>query len=317
MGKVTDYLQSAQKTLFSFEIIPPSKGEGIKKLFDHIQPLLEFGPKFIDVTYHREENIDKILPGGLLERKTVRKRPGTVGICAAIMNHFKVETVPHIICGGFSREETENALIDLNFLGIENILAIRGDCTNGETYFHPHPQGHSYASDLLSQVKNLARGNYLDEDLKGEPLNFCTGVAGYPEKHYESPNLDIDLTYLKKKVDLGADYIVTQMFFDNQKYFDFVKRCRSAGITVPIVPGLKPITSKRQLTLLPHRFHIDIPLELSQSIEKAPDNEAVKQIGVEWAIMQSRELIRAQAPCLHYYSMGKSTSVYQTAKAVF
>ncbi|MFL5728317.1 MAG: methylenetetrahydrofolate reductase, partial [Cytophagaceae bacterium] len=272
--KITEHIKNAKKTLFSFEILPPLKGQDINSLFGAIEPLMEFKPPFIDVTYHREEFVYKNRENGLLEKKTTRKRPGTVGICAAIMNRYHVDAVPHIICGGFSKEETENALIDLNFLGIDNVLALRGDHIKSEGTFVPEPDGHKFASDLIKQIKEMNNGLYMDEDLQNAfPTDFCIGVAGYPEKHFESPNLKADLKYLKLKQDLGADYIVTQMFFDNSKYFEYVKRCREEGITIPIIPGLKPITTEKQTTVLPSIFHIDIPEELSEAVEKCKNSD--------------------------------------------
>lgn len=317
MTKVTQYIRESKETLFSFEILPPLKGESIQQLFRAIEPLMEFKPKFIDVTYHREEYVYKKRENGLLERQRIRKRPGTVGICAAIMNHFKVDAVPHIICGGFSKEETENALIDLHFLGIDNVLVLRGDAIKSEGTFIPEPDGHAYASELLQQVVNMNKGKYLDEGLQATATDFCIGVAGYPEKHFEAPNLQTDLKYLKLKQDLGADYVVTQMFFDNQKYFDFVAKCREMGITIPIIPGIKPITTQKQLTLLPAVFHIDIPEDLVKAVESCKNNEQVKQVGIEWAIQQSKELIKFGVPVLHYYSMSKSDAVRQIAEAIF
>lgn len=316
--KVTDHFKNAEKTLFTLEVLPPLKGENLKSLFSHLDPLMEFKPPFIDVTYHREEYIYKQREKGLLEKRTTRKRPGTVGICAAIQNHYRVDTVPHLICGGFSKEETENALIDLHFLGIDNVLVLRGDCVKSEQRFIPDPNGHTYASELIEQVVDMNNGVYLDdEQINHNGTDFCIGVAGYPEKHSESPNLKADLRWLKKKVDLGADYIVTQMFFNNQKYFDFVKQCREADINVPIIPGLKPLTSKSQLTLLPGLFHLEIPCDLADAVEACPDNKAAAQVGVEWAIQQSKELVEFGVPCLHYYSMGKSESVRKVAEALF
>ncbi|MEQ8243098.1 MAG: methylenetetrahydrofolate reductase [NAD(P)H] [Fulvivirga sp.] len=316
--KITEQIEKAKKTLFSFEILPPLKGENIKNLFNHIDPLMEFKPPFIDVTYHREEYVYKNRGNGLLERKSIRKRPGTVGICAAIKNRYEVEAVPHIICGGFNKEETENALIDLDFLGIQNVLVLQGDAIKTEPMFVPEPEGHKYASELLGQVKDLNNGIYLDEELlNASPTDFCIGVAGYPEKHYTAPNMKNDLKYLKMKVDMGADYIVTQMFFDNSKYFEFVDNCRNEGINVPIIPGLKPLTSKRQISVLPRFFHIDIPEALADAIESCKDNAQAKEIGVEWTIQQSKELMAKGAPVLHYYSMGKSDPVYSIAKALF
>lgn len=317
--KATEYFEQADgKTLFTFEVLPPLKGQNIRTLFDHIDPLMEFNPPFIDVTYHREEYVYKKREDGLLERKTVRKRPGTVGMCAAIQNHYKVDAVPHIICGGFTREETENALIDLNFLGIDNVLVLQGDVRKPDREFVPEPGGHAYASELLSQVVDMNNGIYLDDDIENAmSSDFCIGVAGYPEKHTTAPNMESDLRYLKKKVEGGADYIVTQMFFDNEKYFEFVRLCRENDINIPIVPGLKPLTTKKQLTLLPNLFHIDIPEELALEVEKCKDNKAAKKVGIEWAIKQSKELIEFGVPTLHYYSMGKSLSVYEVAKEVF
>jgi methylenetetrahydrofolate reductase (NADPH) len=317
--KVCDHIKSANgKTLFTIEILPPLKGDNIKNLFGNMDPLMEFKPPFIDVTYHREEYVYKNKENGLLEKRSIRKRPGTVGICAAIQNNYKVDTVPHIICGGFSREETENALIDLHFLGIDNVLLLQGDGIKNEGGFVPEPDGHKYASDLLQQVVNMNHGRYLDEDLQNSsPTDFCIGVAGYPEKHFASPNLKTDLKYLKLKVDLGAEYVVTQMFFDNKKYFDFVDKCREAGIHVPIIPGLKPITTKSQCNILPKTFHIDIPEELADEVEKCKDNAGVKEVGIKWAIQQSKELIKKGVPTLHFYSMGKSDPIYRIARELF
>jgi methylenetetrahydrofolate reductase (NADPH) len=316
--KVTEHLKSSNKTLFSFEILPPTTGENIQNLFENISPLMEFKPKFIDVTYHREEVVYKKKSGGLLEAKSIRKRPGTVAICAALMHKFHVDTVPHIICGGFTREETEYALIDLHFLGIDNVLALRGDAIKNEASFHPSPGGHHFANELVSQIHQMNQGNYLDDELENPtPTHFCVGVAGYPEKHFESPNLKTDMKYLKHKVECGADYIVTQMFFDNKKYFEFVEKCRAEGINIPIIPGLKPLTSKKQIQALPSRFHIDIPEDLADSILECKTDAQVKQVGVEWAKHQAEELIKMKVPCLHFYSMGKSTSIVEIAKNFF
>jgi methylenetetrahydrofolate reductase (NADPH) len=317
--KVTEHLSRANgKTLFTIEILPPLKGENIESLFANIDPLMEFKPPFIDVTYHREEYVYKTKENGLLEKSTTRKRPGTVGICAAIQNKYKVDTVPHIICGGFTKEETENALIDLHFLGIDNVLVLQGDAIKTESRFIPEPGGHHYASELLQQVVAMNQGRYLDDTLQNPtPTNFCIGVAGYPEKHYCAPNLTTDLKYLKLKVDLGANSVVTQMFFDNKKYFDFVARCREIGINVPIIPGIKPITSKAQTTVLPKVFHIDIPEDLADAIDKCKNNAEAKEVGIEWCIQQSRELIKYGVPTLHFYSMGKSDPIYRIAKELF
>lgn len=317
--KVTEHIQKAAgKTLFSFEILPPLKGQNIQSIFDGIDPLMEFNPPFIDVTYHREEYEFKELENGLLQKKVVKKRPGTVGICAAIQNKYEVDAVPHVLCGGFTKEDTENLLIDLDFLGIENVVALRGDAIKSEIYFRPENEGHHYASELVSQISNLNNGIYLDNDLKNvNTTNFCIGVAGYPEKHMEAPSLDSDIYYLKQKIKNGADYIVTQMFFDNKKFFEFVNKCRANGITVPIIPGLKPIATKKQLNQIPHRFSVDLPDDLIMAVVKAKDNEAIRQIGIEWCIAQSKELIAAGIPVLHYYSMGKADNVKAIAGEIF
>lgn len=318
MTKITEHLKNAKKTLFSFEILPPLKGESMQNIYNCIDPLMEFNPPFIEVTYHREEFIYRKLPNGNLEKRATRKRPGTVGICAAIMNKYKIDAVPHLICGGFNKEETENALIDLQFLGIDNVLVLRGDAIKSEGVFVPEKDGHAYASELLGQVVNMNKGIYIDQDIVNPaPSNFCIGVAGYPEKHFEAPNMKSDLKYLKLKVDMGAEYIVTQMFFDNQKYFDFVDLCRKEGINVPIIPGLKPFATKKQLTVLPSIFHIDLPEDLAEAVEKAKDNEAVKQIGIEWCVQQSKELMKSGVPVLHYYTMSKSQAIREIASKLF
>lgn len=316
--KIIDTINQSNKTIFSFEILPPLKGQNINDIYANMDPLMEFEPPFINVTYHREEVVYKRLPSGLLEQKTVRKRPGTVGICAAIMNKYKVEPVPHILCGGFSKEDTENALIDLNFLGINNVLALRGDSMKDQTYFVPEAEGHTFAKDLVKQIVGMNRGQYLEEELQNQsPTNFCIGVAGYPEKHFEAPSLNLDIKNLKAKVDAGAEFIVTQLFFDNKKYFEFVDKCREAGITIPIIPGIKPIATKKQLSLLPHRFHVDIPDELAMEIIKCKDNEQARQVGINWAVQQCKELLAADVPVLHFYSMGKSDNIYAIAKELF
>jgi len=279
--KVIDHLTNSKDTLFSFEILPPLKGKSIQSIFDGIDPLMEFNPKFINVTYHREEYIYIERENGLLEKIAIRKRPGTVGICAAIMNKYNVDAVPHLICGGFSKEETENALIDLQFLGIDNVLALRGDSIKTESAFRPHKDGHAYAVDLINQISEMNSGNYIVDDVQLEQTDFCIGTAGYPEKHFESMNMTTDLHYLKGKVDAGAEYIVTQMFFDNQKYFEFVKACREIGITVPIIPGIKPIKNLNHITFLPKFFKIDFPNDLSRALLTCKDNKAVEQVGIE------------------------------------
>ncbi len=317
--KVTEHIEKANgKPLFSFEILPPLKGQNIQSIFDSIDPLMEFKPPFIDVTYHREEYEYKEMSNGLLQKRIVKKRPGTVGICAGIQNKYNVDAIPHILCGGFTKEDTENLLIDLDFLGIDNVVALRGDAVKSETYFKPEREGHSYASELVTQISNLNNGIYLDEDLQNSTkTNFCIGVAGYPEKHMEAPSLDSDVHFLKQKIKNGADYIITQMFFDNKKFFDFVAKCRAAGITVPIIPGLKPLATVKQLNLIPHRFKVDLPDDLIKQVIKAKNNEMVSQIGIEWCLQQSKELVAAGIPVLHYYSMGKADNIKAIAKEVF
>jgi methylenetetrahydrofolate reductase (NADPH) len=317
--KVTEHIQNANgKPLFSFEILPPLKGQNIQSIFDSIDPLMEFNPPFIDVTYHREEYEYKELSNGLLQKKVVKKRPGTVGICAGIQNKYNVDAIPHILCGGFTKEDTENLLIDLDFLGIDNVVALRGDAVKSEIYFKPEKEGHTYASELVTQISNLNKGIYLDEDLQNSTkTDFCIGVAGYPEKHMEAPSLDSDIHFVKQKIKNGADYIITQMFFDNKKFLDFVAKCRAAGITVPIIPGLKPLTTKKQLNLIPHRFKVDLPDDLIMEVVKAKDNAAVNQIGIEWCTKQSKELIAAGIPVLHYYSMGKAQNIKEIAATIF
>jgi len=319
MAKISEHINNAKgETLFSIEILPPMKGHGIQKLYNQIEPLIEFQPKFIDVTYHREEYIYKKREHGLLERVPIRKRPGTVGICAALMNRFHIDTVPHIICGGFTREETENALIDLQFLGVDNVLALRGDAIKSEGRFTATPGGHEYATDLIEQITAMNNGKYLNQEVENAfATNFCIGVAGYPEKHFEAPNFQTDLKYLKRKVELGAEYIVTQMFFDNAKYFEFVESCRDAGIMIPIIPGLKPLKTKSQLTVLPSIFHIDLPDDLVSAVDACKTPEAIHQVGIEWAIAQSKELKAKGAPCLHYYAMGEPDNIVAIAKEVF
>ncbi|MBC7627034.1 methylenetetrahydrofolate reductase [NAD(P)H] [Ferruginibacter sp.] len=313
--KITEHILQANKTLVSFEILPPLKGKTIQSIYNHLDPLMEFKPSFINVTYHRSETMFKKKADATFEKVEVRKRPGTVAICAALKNHYNIDTVPHLICGGFTKRDTEDALIDLNFLGIDNVLVLRGDAAKNEANFEPEPNGNAYAVELLKQVVNLKNGIYQEEDIKngGKP-DFCIGTAGYPEKHFEAPNLETDMLHLKEKVDAGADYIMTQMFFNNQKFFDFVQNCRDMGINVPIIPGLKPITNKKQLTILPKIFHVDIPTNLSNAITAAKTDEDVEQIGTEWLIQQSKELKEFGVPVLHYYTLGKPQVIYNVVK---
>ena len=317
--KVTDHIKKSEgKTLFSFEIVPPVKGQNIQTLYDNIDPLMEFKPPFIDVTTSREEYVYIEKKAGLLERKTTRMRPGTVGICASLQHKYNVDTVPHVLCGGFTKEETEYVLVDCHYLEIDNVMALRGDSMKHEQYFEAVSGGNKFASDLVNQISDLNRGKYLHETIESQhSSNFCIGVAGYPEKHLESPSMATDLLRLKEKVDAGAGYVVTQMFFDNQKYFDFVKKAREVGITVPIIPGIKPVAVKRHLQILPQIFSLDLPENLVKEIEKCSNNKEVRQVGVEWAITQSKELIAAGVPLVHYYSMGKSSNIKAIAKEVF
>jgi methylenetetrahydrofolate reductase (NADPH) len=317
--KVTEHIKQAQgKTLFSLEVLPPVKGQNINSIFDTIDAVIDFKPAFVDVTYHREEFVYKKHPNGLLEKKSVRKRPGTVGISAAILNRYGIDPVPHIICGGFSREETENALIDLNFLGVDNVLVLRGDPIKSEGTFKPEPDGHPYAIDLLKQVIDLNNGKYLDDEITNSTAtNFCAGVAGYPEKHFEAANMKSDIHFLKKKVEAGAEFIVTQMFFDNKYYFDFVDLCRKNGINVPIIPGIKPLATRKQLVSLPKNFYIDLPEGLVDEVVKCKSNEAVYQLGIEWCINQCKELMSAGVPVLHFYSMSKVDNIKKVAEGIF
>ncbi len=316
--KVTDHIKNAKgKTLFSFEIIPPKKGKNIQELYNNIDPLMEFKPPFIDVTTSREEYI-YIEKQGLLDRKITRMRPGTVGICAAIKHKYDVDTVPHVLCGGFTKEETEYLLVDCHYLGINNVMALRGDAMKEQKYFEAAKGGHEFAKDLVCQIKNLNEGKYLHDVMEvDDKADFCIGVAGYPEKHIEAPSLQSDIKRLKEKVDAGADYVVTQMFFDNKKYFEFVDLARRSGIDVPIIPGIKPIAVKRHLQLLPQVFKIDLPEDLIHAVEVCKNNKEVRQVGVEWALKQSKELQKSGVPVLHFYSMGKSDNIKAIASKLF
>lgn len=316
--KVTDYFKHANgKPLVSFEVLPPLKGGGMQSIFEILDPLMEFKPPFVDVTYHREEFLYKETSEGFYEKTAIRKRPGTVGICASIIHRYGVDAVPHLICGGFTKSETEDVLIDLNFLNINNVLALRGDPRKFEIKFSPEPNGNVSALDLVSQIKSMNEGTYLDPNIvNGNKSDFCIGVAGYPEKHYEAPNMNLDLQFTKEKVDAGAHYIVTQMFFDTKKYIDYVQLCRQTGIDVPIVPGLKPITKKAQLTSIPRQFFINMPEDLVNAVMACKDDIAVKQVGIEWCIAQSKELLNFGVPCLHYYTMGDAKTTSKIIESV-
>lgn len=316
--KVIDIINNADSTVFSFELLPPLKGNDTSRMYRTIESLIDYDPKYINITTHRDELEFKELQDGSIVKQTVRKRPGTVAIAAAIQHKYGIPVIPHILCGGFTKSETEHVLIDLNFLGINNILALRGDGVKNQHTFKPTEDGHSNASELLAQIKDLGKGKYLEADLRNSiPLDFCVGIAGYPEKHFESPNKDLDMQYLKQKVDAGADYIVTQMFFDNQIYYDFVDKCRASGITIPIIPGIKPINLKNQLTVLPKIFSIDLPNDLAIELAKCKDNEAARRVGTEWAILQSKDLVANNAPSLHIYTYGISDNVGEIVKAAF
>jgi len=317
--KVTDHIKNANgKTLFSFEIIPPQKGQNIQDLYNNVDPLMEFKPPFIDVTTSREEFVYIKKENGLLEQKMTRMRPGTVGICAALKYKYNVDAIPHVLCGGFTKEETEYVLVDCHYLGLDNIMALRGDAMKHEQYFIPTSGGNNYAAELVKQIHELNQGKYLHEIIETpHKSDFCIGVAGYPEKHLEAPSMEADLRRLKEKVDAGADYVVTQMFFDNQKYFNFVEKARSAGINIPIIPGIKPIAIKRHQQVLPQIFRLDLPEELILGIESCKDNKQVRALGIEWAIHQSKDLIAKGAPVVHFYSMGKSDNIKAIAKEVF
>jgi methylenetetrahydrofolate reductase (NADPH) len=289
--KVIDIINQSKKTVFSFELLPPLKGNDTSNLYRTIESLVDYDPKYINITTHRDEVEFKELEDGSIVKRTVRKRPGTVAIAAAIQHKYGIPVVPHILCGGFTKSETEHVLIDLNFLGIKNVLALRGDGVKSQHVFKPENNGHSNAVQLVNQINDLKQGKYLEKDLKNNmPLDFCIGVAGYPEKHFEAPNLEQDLTFLKQKVDAGADYIVTQMFFNNEVYYKFVEKCRAIGINVPIIPGIKPINLKNQLTVLPKIFSIDLPQELVAELSKCKNNDEARKVGTEWAIYQSKDL---------------------------
>ncbi len=317
--KVIDILNSKRHPFASFELVPPLKGSDASRLYQSLDPLMEFQPPFINITCHRDEIEYVPNADGTYTRMTLAKRPGTVAIVAAIMRRYpELEIVPHVICGGSSCSRVESELLDLHFLGINNIMALRGDALPGQKVFIPEPDGFSHSSELVGMISNLNRGQYLDPTVKqGLSTDFCIGVAAYPEKHFEAANPESDIQHLKQKVEAGADYIVTQMFFDNKKFFQFVELCRKAGITVPIIPGLKPISSKKQIDLLPRAFHIDIPQELVSLMSKTKTAEEAYQAGIDWAIKQSRELLEHDVPAIHYYTMAKPDNVCQIVRAVF
>lgn len=316
--KVIDHIRNSKKTAFSFEILPPLKGNSIEKVYHVIDKLKEFDPKYINITSHHSEYVYKTMPDGSYRKVNIRKRPGAVAIASAIQNKYGITAVPHIICKGFTKDETEYALIDLNFLGVYDLLLLRGDVKTLEAGALPADQSHAHASDLQMQVNDFNRGIALDGSSFEKPQTpFSYGVAGYPEKHEEAPNMDSDIFYLKEKVKNGADYIVTQMFFDNEKYFSFVERCRAEGITVPIIPGIKPVVFKNQLTVLPKIFRSEIPEAFAAELRKCKNDDAVKQVGVEWCVEQCRGLIARGIPSLHFYSLMASDSVRKVAKEIY
>ena len=305
-----------ETTRFSFELLPPLKGDGTRSVFTTIEALREFDPAFINVTFHRESIKETLTPDGHIEWHRMRRRPGTVGISAAIRDRFGIEVVPHLICGGLSRYDIEDALIDMDFLGLHNVLALRGDCGPNERHFMPHPQGHSHAIDLVRQIAAMNRGEFVDGEVEEcHHSKFSIGVAGYPEVHFEARDVTSDIRHLREKIDAGAEYVITQMFFDNSRYFDFVRRCREAGIAVPIIPGLKPISTLRHLEVLPETFAVTLPEELIREAKAHPEH--VREVGVEWTVAQSRELMAAGVPVLHYYTMSRTTNIQQIVKALF
>lgn len=317
--KITEHIEKSKgKALFSFEILPPLKGQNIEDVYGNISSLLKLNPSFINVTYHREEFQYNEKENGLLEKKVIRKRPGTLGICAAIQYKFNIDTIPHLLCGGFTKEDTENLLIDLNFIGIDNVMALRGDAMKSSHYFTPEQDGHKFAGELVAQINEMNQGKYLNQVEQDQfKTNFCIGVAAYPEKHMESPSPISDFEKLKWKVNQGADYIITQMFYDNQKYFELVDKCKEEGINIPIFPGLKPITGLRQITMIPHRFHLDLPQELVEQLNNCKTNKEAREVGINWSIKQSQELMEYGVPGLHYFSMGKGKAVERIVKEVF
>lgn len=315
---VIDKIRNAAGTLFTFELLPPLKGHSIERIYATIDRLMEFSPAYINFTSHRNETIYRERPDGLLEKKIVRKRPGTIALAAAVKYKYNIPVVPHILCGGFTKEETENVLIEMNFLGIDDVLALRGDPQKGSRTFIPEKDGHTHTYELVEQIVNMNNGKYLEESLQNTaPASFCIGVAGYPEKHFEAPNRQVDMENLKRKVDAGASYIVTQMFFDNSKFHRFVDECRKIGIEVPVIAGIKPISALNDINLLPQTFHIDMPYELVQALKQCKTDNEARETGIEWAVMQSKELISSGVPGIHYYTLGRSDNVARIVKAAF
>jgi methylenetetrahydrofolate reductase (NADPH) len=316
--KVIDLIKTTDKTAFSFEILPPLKGTGIDMVYRTVDKLREFDPKYINITTHRSEYVYKELEGGLYERRRLRRRPGTVAVAAAILNRYDIPTVPHVLCSGFSREDTEYVLLDLQFLGITDILVLRGDKAKHESVFVPEPDGYSHAIELEQQINDFNRGVFVDgSPIKAPGTPFSYGVACYPEKHEESPNMEQDIYWLKKKVEAGAEYAVTQMFFDNRKYFEFVDRVRAEGINVPIIPGIKPFGKLSQLSIVPKTFKIDLPQELAAEAVKCTTDEEARALGREWCIHQCKDLMAHGVPSIHFYTVGAVDSVRAVAEAIY
>ncbi|MDP3436145.1 MAG: methylenetetrahydrofolate reductase [NAD(P)H] [Bacteroidales bacterium] len=315
---VIEKIKNAKSPLFTFELLPPLKGHSIDKIYASIEGLLEFDPAYINFTSHRNETLYRERADGTLERRVARIRPGTIALAAAVKYKYNITVVPHLLCGGFTKEETENALIEMNFLGIHDVLALRGDPAKGTRMFIPERDGHRNTNELIEQVVNLNKGRYLDSSMESaSPTSFCIGVAGYPEKHFEAPNLEVDMEYLKQKVDAGAHYIVTQMFFDNEKFYRFRDLCTKIGITVPIIPGIKPISALNDIKLLPQTFHIDVPQDLFKAVVKCKDDKEAREAGVEWATMQSKDLIKNGVPGIHFYTLGRSDNVAKIVKSSY
>ena len=315
---VIDKIKNSSGSLFTFELLPPIKGHSIERIYTAIDRLIEFNPAYINFTSHRNETTYYERPDGLLEKRVVRIRPGTIALAAAVKYKYNITVVPHILCGGFTREETENVLIEMNFLGIDDVLALRGDPQKGSRRFIAEKEGHSHAYELIRQITSMNKGKYLEESLENTiPTNFCIGVAAYPEKHFEAPNRQVDIENLKHKVESGASYIVTQMFFDNRKFCRFRDECRKVGITVPITAGIKPISAMNDIKLLPQVFHIDLPNDLVTAVQKCKTDKEAREVGIEWATMQSKELIKEGVPGIHYYTLGSSDNIARIVKASF
>jgi len=315
---VIELIRNSKRPLFTFELLPPLKGHSIERIYHTIESLLEYEPAYINFTSHRNEEILTERPDGLLERRVTRKRPGTIALAAAVMYKYNVNVVPHVLCGGFTKEETENALIEMNFLGINDVLALRGDPPRGSRVFIPNQGGHSNTNELVKQIADMNRGHYLDPGLKNSAAtSFCIGVAGYPEKHFEAPNMTSDMANLKRKVEAGASYIVTQMFFDNNKFYAFRDALRAMGVTVPLIPGIKPVSAMTDVNLLPQTFHIDMPEELVHQLSQCRTDDEAREVGIEWASVQSRDLLKNEVPGIHYYTLGRSDNIARIVKGSF